>query len=341
MNLPFFLAQTPTLTPTDMPAATAIASVTSTPTPTATPFHVVMEQAPFWNSALGIFLVILIAIGVGVVIGLVVQKGGANGLVGKLLTMFKDFTDMLAYWVVILAFVGIFLLSYFVLTNPTETAKYVFAAVLPLLGTWVGTVLAHYFQKETLAAATQSMSDLASKVAGADKLQSVPVKNVMIRPETIKTLPDSFIGQENKGIKLSDVIPHLQAEPKRDRLPLFKGNQKSGPAAGVIHLSTMNTFISKKANQAPNQPVDNLKLDDLINDTEFKFKTVCDNSFGVVDENATLARAKAVMENLGQKIRAAGADGDCYDVFVTATGDAKEPVLGWITNDIINENAKV
>jgi len=200
----------------------------------------------------------------------------------------------------------------------------------------VGTVLAHYFQKENLTAATQSITDLASKVAGADKLQSVPVKNVMIRPEAIKTLPDSLIGQENKGIKLSDVIAQLQVEPKRDRLPLFKGNQKSGPAAGVIHLSTINTFISKKK-----KPPEELSLDDLINDTEFKFKAVFDNSFGLVDENATLARAKAVMENLGQKIRAAGADGDCYDVFVTATGDAKEPVLGWITNDIINGNAKV
>jgi hypothetical protein len=34
---------------------------TPTPTPTATPFHVVMEQAPFWNSALGIFLTVVLA----------------------------------------------------------------------------------------------------------------------------------------------------------------------------------------------------------------------------------------------------------------------------------------
>ena len=61
MNILSLLAQTPTFTPTDTPAATAIASVTSTPTPTATPFHVVMEQAPFWNSALGIFLVVVLA----------------------------------------------------------------------------------------------------------------------------------------------------------------------------------------------------------------------------------------------------------------------------------------
>src|SRR5712691_1865567 len=165
MNFISLLAQTPTLIP----------SVT----PTATPFHVVMEQEPFWNSALGIFLVIVIAIVASVVIGLIARKGGTNGLVGKLLNVFNNFTDMLAYWVVFLAFDGIFLLNYFVLRNTTkdalEAAKYVFAAVLPLLGTWVGTVLAHYFQKENLAAATQSISDLASKVAGTDKLQSILV----------------------------------------------------------------------------------------------------------------------------------------------------------------------
>src|SRR5438445_13562407 len=115
------------------------------------------------------------------------------------------------------------------------------------------------------------------------------------------------------------------------------GNKNvSGPATGVIPLSTINTFSSKKK-----KPPEELNLDDLMNDTDYKLKAVFDNNFDLVDENATLARAKTVMENLGQKIRAAGADGDCYDVFVTATGDGKEPVLGWIINDIINDNAKV
>lgn len=47
MNFVSLLAQTPILSP----------SVT----PTATLFHVVMEPAPFWNSALGIFLVVVLA----------------------------------------------------------------------------------------------------------------------------------------------------------------------------------------------------------------------------------------------------------------------------------------
>jgi hypothetical protein len=53
MNFVCLLAQTPILSP----------SVT----PTATPFHVVMEQEPFWNSALGIFFVVVLATVVDIV----------------------------------------------------------------------------------------------------------------------------------------------------------------------------------------------------------------------------------------------------------------------------------
>src|SRR5437762_5597693 len=161
MNFVSLLAQTPILSPSVTPTAAAtakaIASVTPTHTPTATPLHVVMEEAPFWNSALGIFIVIVIAILAGLVIGLIARKGGtspngtrstpANGLVGKLFNLFNDFTNMLAYLVIVLAFGGIFWLAHAVFSagKDLDTAKYIFAAVLPLLGTWVGTVLAHYF----------------------------------------------------------------------------------------------------------------------------------------------------------------------------------------------------
>ena len=37
------------------------------------------------------------------------------------------------------------------------------------------------------------------------------------------------------------------------------------------------------------------------------------------------------MTDNSQKI--VGIEAGCYDVFVTKTGDVKEPVIGWITND--------
>jgi hypothetical protein len=126
----------------------------------------------------------------------------------------------------------------------------------------------------------------------------------------------------------------------KDRLPLFKDDQgtyqKTGAAVGVVHLSTIQKFISNTATDG--KEVTDLSLGALISDTNFK--SVFENSFGLVAETATLGRAKAVMDNLSQKIDKEIKAG-CYDAFVTKTGDDKEPVLGWITNDIINENAKV
>ena len=54
--------------------------------------------------------------------------------------------------------------------------------------------------------------------------------------------------------------------------------------------------------------------------------------------SAGAPRAKAVMDNVS---KALGADGNCYDVLVIQNCHDDEPVIGWITNDIINENAKI
>jgi hypothetical protein len=349
MNLLTFLAQIPTLTPSATAVATDAAPVTVTPTPTATPFHVFMEHEPFWNSSLGIFIVIAVVLAAGVLVGLAAQKSGFGSFVEKL---FADFTNVLAYVVVTFAFLGIFAISWQVIkvgggqpfnaTKALETAKFVFGAILPLLGTWVGAVLAHYFQKESLAAATHSISDRASKVAGTDKLQSVPVKSVMIRPDRIQTLPDALLGKDDKEIPLADLVKHLRETIKLDRLPLFKNNQKAGPAARVVHLSLIEKFITQKTVPAAGAPpsaapsVAGLSLADLMADPQLG--PVVRGSFALVKSDATLADAKKAMDKASSAL---GSAGNCYDVFVTDSGSPDDPVIGWITNDIINDNAKV
>ncbi len=344
MTLPVFLAQAPapsvTATISDVAAAipATAASPTVTTAPAPTPYHIVVDHGLFWNSGLGILLMLLAAIVIGLIIGLAVRKGGMEVL-GK---FFNDFTNVLAYVVVVLAFCGILLLSYEVLkpsNTPVnlDTAKYVFAAILPLLGTWVGTVLAHYFQKENLAAATQSITSLASKVGGMDKLQSTPVKTVMIRPDRIDTLPDPLLDKKDEDIKLRELLTHLREGIKRDRLPIFKDNKKSGPAERVLHRSTVEKFVSDKAlASAPPKPIPDLSLADLMADSQLG--AVIRGSFALVKSDDTLADAKNAMDKASAAL---GPAGSCYDVFVTEAGKADESVIGWITNDIINENAKV
>lgn len=380
MNLLILLAQTPTFTPSVTPTATAIASVTPTPTPTATPFHVVVEQEPCWNSSLGIFIVIAVVLAVVVLLGLARKKSGTGSFMEKL---FAHFTDMLAYWVVILAFIGIFAIAWQVIkvgggqpfdaTKALDTAKFVFGAILPLLGTWVGTVLAHYFQKENLAAANQSITDLAKTVGNASKLASLPVKDVMIGPGTIITLPADLQGKQDSEIPLKTISDHLKSA-NRDRLPLFAGNKGSGVARYVVHLSNIDKYLADKALNASASPaapasaptvpgapaaqvapaspatpatpaapttpaagqnIAALTLADLLTDAHLA--PILKSSFSVVKESATLADAKTAMDSITN----APVPGSCYDIFVTATGSPSEPVLGWITNDIINDNAKI
>ncbi|HJT90811.1 MAG TPA: hypothetical protein VJ777_02560, partial [Mycobacterium sp.] len=78
--------------------------------------------------------------------------------------------------------IALSLVAVFALTGPdrTEMTRLVFSSVLPLLGTWVGTVLAFYFARESLQAATDSTSQL---VRPADP--ETPVREVMIPPSQI------------------------------------------------------------------------------------------------------------------------------------------------------------
>ena len=60
-------------------------------------------------------------------------------------------------------------------------------------------------------------------------------------------------------------------------------------------------------------------------------KPILEASIATVSEKVTLAEAKAAMD----------ASKYCQDVFVTKAGTRNEAVTGWITNSIIEDNAKV
>lgn len=234
-----------------------------------------------------------------------------------------------------------------------KDSKDIFNILLPVFAAWVGMLLTFYFSKENFEAAQKTVAQLAEKITGEQKLQSTRVDAVMKKPHQFWTLPDNYIGKEvgdpKNEIKLSELLKHLASPSDKDRLPLFKDSQglyaKIDPAAGVkvvpagvVHASTIRAFRDKKVTETPTTNIADLSLKDLINDTTFK--SVFDNSFGVVAQDATLARAKAIMDNLSDKMDKKLKAG-CYDIFVTQTGDDKGSVIGWITNDIINDNAKV
>lgn len=58
--------------------------------------------------------------------------------------------------------------------------KDVLTIVLPLIGTWVGTVLAFYFSRENFVAAARQTADLVRQLTPEQRLQGIPVTEAML-----------------------------------------------------------------------------------------------------------------------------------------------------------------
>jgi hypothetical protein len=206
-------------------------------------------------------------------------------------------------------------------SGPNSTAQTILGTVLPVIGTWVGTVLAYYFAKENIEAATRSFTAIARELTPEEKLRSKPVQQVMILRK------DMFVARgPAQNVNLVQTIKALEESKKGVRLPVLDDEDRP---LYVVHRSTIDKFLVDKAFSNPTSALAILTLADML--AESDLKAALEKSFAVVRLDATLADAKIAMDALAFP----------QDVFVTQTGSQKEPVLGWITNNIIEDNAKV
>ncbi len=202
-----------------------------------------------------------------------------------------------------------------------ETAKLLLSSVLPLLGTWVGTVLAYYFAKESMETATRTTRELAGI---EEKLRSVAVTTAMIPIGQADKLQMKR-NQDPEKLVLKDLIDQM-VKAKRNRLPVLS---ETGAAMYVIHRSTLTEYVAEKAlGAAAGAAPPSLTIADLKNERSDLFKKI--NAWACVGQAMTLAHAKQSMEAVA----------DCSDVFVTESGRSDEPVVGWITNVEISRHAK-
>jgi hypothetical protein len=198
-----------------------------------------------------------------------------------------------------------------------DTGMRVLGSVLPLLGTWVGTVLAYYFSKENFEAATKSVTELAKQISPQEKLKSTPVSKVMIPRK------DMFVknGPADQ-LKLSVVLNDLENAKKGDRIPILGAKDD---AQYVVHRSLIDRFLTGEARNG--KPIAELTMDDLLKDPDLKKKAT---AYGIIKLDSTLSDAADAMNKIE----------DCQDVFVAQTGAKDESVLGWITNVIVQDNSK-
>lgn len=206
-----------------------------------------------------------------------------------------------------------------------ETTQNVFNALLPLLGTWVGTVLAYYFSKDNFQMASNAVRDTVREFnPQLEKLRRLAVRDVMLPFGAIKNLQKLEAGKDEKQIKIQAMEDSLGGVVTR--IPVF---DDKNAIRYVIHQSMLYKFIAKKSIKDGKFNAEEANLQDFLDFEDMK-ETVSE-TIAFVAKDANLADAKSRMDSVSK----------CQDVFVTEHGNGDEPVLGWITNIDIARNANL
>ncbi len=214
--------------------------------------------------------------------------------------------------------------------------KELFNILLPVIGTWMGTLLAFYFSKDNFAAANQQVKDLTDRITGTDqKLQLQKVSDVMIKVKDgmLLTLADEAAFKASQ----LDVLRKKMVETQTERLPILEtGTLKF---IFLIYRTTIDRFILGALEgtiHIPNKQItpqnkQNLTVQDMYDSDDPLFKQIQGVKYCFLPANATLDKAKEAMQD----------NTICQDVFITQNGTNDEPVLGWITNTLVIEKAEL
>jgi hypothetical protein len=199
------------------------------------------------------------------------------------------------------------------------TSQVLFNALLPLLGTWIGTVLAYYFSRKNFESASQSVERMVTLTVD-QKLGSLAVDKEMLRPEqiTVQRIPP---GKTAREVPLSEIRTKLGG--RITRMPIV---DERGVVQYILHQSGLFKFMADKA-LAGGSNIAALTLQDLIEDAELKEWVT---NIVYVPETATVAEAKKRMEDQRR----------CQDLIVTRSGNKDEPMRGWMTNVDIGRLSK-
>jgi len=239
--------------------------------------------------------------------------------------------DYIALSIVVFSFTVLIILMIYAFnshdTDAFSNAKDIIGLFLPVIGTWMGTILAFYFTKENFESASRSMQQTISRLTSEEKLKTTKVKEVMINASNIDTYKFKE-GQKWDTVPVMDYIDFLE-NAKRNRLVIFEEN---GKVKFVIHKSTLNSFVYEKFKEGKSKDeIKTLTLTDMMNSASKELRDYITNTVDFIGEGSTLFEAQQKM--VANKI--------CQDVFVTSSGNSAEPIKGWITNVIVTEQAKI
>lgn len=229
----------------------------------------------------------------------------------------------IAFWLIGIGMFGIVVVSVVAIsfastdTRP-EMARLVFVSVLPLLGTWIGTVLAFYFAKDNLQAASQTTLD-ALKLVGTFS-EDTPVEQVMTPLSKMNPVRRVANLDDADKLVLSELHASIRAT-QNSRVPILNNGEI---ALLIIH----EPDIDKYAQSRPVR-VESLTADDTVGALRaIPELRAAVGRFVVVPRTATLAQARQKMQEVPE----------CKDLFVTHNGERGGKVVGWLTNSDLARN---
>lgn len=232
----------------------------------------------------------------------------------------------LAWFVIALGIVAITVVSYVAMTTAaksdrTEISRMVFAAVLPLMGTWVGAVLAYYFSRDNLQAGSETAINAISAGRTAPLDDDTQVTSVMTPLNRIKPREEVADEAAAGALTLASLNAKLTASGM-SRIPVLRASGKQSALAYtplyVVHEADIHNFAQRQGTSAsaflPVHTVANLLAED-----DLKKELI---AFATVRGTATLAETRAELAKTPHG----------KDVFVTTDGSRAGEVIGWLTN---------
>ncbi len=239
----------------------------------------------------------------------------------------ENLKDYIALSIVVFTFLVLITLIILNYTSANfQQSKDITSLFLPIVGTWMGTVLAFYFSRENFESASKSLQQTISILSNEEKLKEIKSITVMIPVNNIKhpfTSDRSF-----DSLSIDEAINFMKSE-KVNRLVVMDPEKK---VKFVIHKSLIDEFIRAKILEEKMNPEDlkNITIRQMYDTCDARIKEKIDQSVDYISEDSFLIRALDILNN----------NSYCQDIFVTKTGKKNEEVSGWITNIIVSENIR-
>ncbi|MDI1256295.1 MAG: CBS domain-containing protein [Flavobacterium sp.] len=210
--------------------------------------------------------------------------------------------NLLAY--IVIGICGVLLVlmvfNWFYCEDCTQNSEKLFGILLPVISTWIGTLLAFYFGKENFEAASKTYEKIISKLT-PDVLDDVKVKQVMTDRASMVVLNTN--DEKLQPINLPGLLAFLDSISKA-RLPIL---DPEGKIKFIIHKSIITELIAK-----PEMAAAVTTMEQFVQ----KYPIIA--QFGTVKESDKIEVAQQLIK-----------DKKYSDIFVT---DANNVVIGWLTD---------